>query len=563
MTDEQRQATSAPAAAHGTVVPDGSAAPVPPAGRHCVLWLGGELPADLLAIVALRRWRLRPVSTEDLASGTPLLEARALLIEVSGTHVETDDSDALVAVTTPLIDAALTNGVPVALVPSGNGASMTPAALERVQRFCRVVEPLTRPNDTRVTYWLHEWGNIAAWVDGHQPGPAASSVLQLDGDLPTEHEPEAEPLLRRAFHDAERVTLTRIAGGKSGAAVWSAMPHASAGRGAPGGQHRASPFLIKYNSLAKTRTEQSRYAEYADERVSFRLRPPIHRARCVEGRADGLLVFDFIERAVPFSAALTTYAPGQLIGSLFGHTLAGCLRYARDVTDRLEPAFRRVKVLNWSEALDEAVAVARASDAALPEAAALRGIIESLPPVAHRVATAHGDLHTGNLLVAAGSSDVLLIDFGSIEFGMPVATDPACLEVSLTFAAKDVRGELGGRIAPAADVAWLGEAYRYPLEPFAVPERYGREAWVADAVRAIRGVVRQLEPAAAPFAVATASYLIRYASYPDNGSTADRALAYGLAARLILAVRAEAGITAEQGCEQDRPGMVGEPTAAA
>jgi hypothetical protein len=140
---------------------------------------------------------------------------------------------------------------------------------------------------------------------------------------------------------------------------------------------------------------------------------------------------------------------------------------------------------------------------------------------------------------------VLLIDFGSIEFGMPVATDPACLEVSITFAPEEARRELGGRTAPSADAEWLRGAYRFPLDPFAVPHRYGKESWVAEAVRAIRGVARQLESSTAPFAIATASYLIRFASYCENGSAADRALAYELAARLVLAVGAHAGADTE------------------
>lgn len=541
-------------AARDVVTPDRSRISAVPVDRRCVLWLGGEPHADVLAAVAGRRWHLRPVSTEELAGGAPFSTACGLVIEVSDAVIDADDPDILAAAVSPVIGAALTNGVPVAFVPAESDA---PLSAERVRRFCHVVEPLTQTSDTRVTRRTREWASIAAWIEANPPGPVASAVLQLDGDVPTEHEPEAEWLLRRTFHDAERVTLTRIAGGKSGAAVWSATPHAS------DAQHRASPFLVKYNSLAKTRVEQSQYAQYANERVSFRLRPPIHRTRCVEGRADGLLVFDFIERAVPFRAALTTYAPGQLVGSLFGHTLAGCLRTARDLTAQLEPAFRRIKVLNWSEALNEVATLACTSDVTLPDAAEFRAIIESLPPMVHRVAIAHGDLHTGNLFVAAGSSDVLLVDFGSIGYDMPVVTDPACLEVSLTFAPKEIRSELGGRTAPAADADWLREAYRYPLEPFAVPDRYGRESWVADAVRAIRGVVRQLEPATAPFAVATASYMIRYASYPDNGSVADRALAYELAAKLVLAAKVEAGAGTDQERDQNRPKMLGASTAAA
>lgn len=526
--------------ADAPVVPmAGLGASVVSATRRCVLWLGGEPAADLHAAIGGRGWRLRPVTPDALTADGLLREARALVVEASDAAVEAGDSRAFAAFVVPLVDQALFSGVPVIMVPADGDASIT-LDPERVKRFCDVVAPATG-GDLRVTYCMREWGRVAAWIAEREPGPVASSMLQLDGDLPTDQEAEATALLRRAFHDAERVTLTRLAGGKSGAAVWSATPHPIAGADA---QHRASPFLVKYAVLAKTRHELSRYAQYADERVSFRLRPPLHRARCVEGKDNGLLVFDFIERAVPFRAALTTYAPAQLIGSLFGHTLDGCLRYSHEVTEPLAPAFERIKVLNWSEDLTSAVTAACTRHSDLPDAAALRAVVESLRPIRHRVATAHGDLHTGNLLVAAGSSDVLLIDFGSIEFGMPVVTDAACLEVSITFAPEEARAELTGRTAPTADAAWLRLAYQYPLEPFAVPQRYGRGAWVADAVRAIRGVVRQHEPSTATFAVAVASYLIRYASYADNGVLEDRALAYEIASRLVLAVRTELDATA-------------------
>jgi hypothetical protein len=112
-------------------------------------------------------------------------------------------------------------------------------------------------------------------------------------------------------------------------------------------------------------------------------------------------------------------------------------------------------------------------------------------------------------------------------------TDPACLEVSITFAPVEAQDEHSGRGTPATDAEWLRAAYRYPLEPFAVPPKFGREAWVADAVRAVRGAARQLESSAVAYAIAVASYLIRYASYEDSGTLIDRALAYELAANLI------------------------------
>lgn len=221
--------------------------------RRSVHWLGGEPAADLHAVIGGRGWRLSSVTPDALTMGGSLREARALIVEVSDVVVEAGDPGAFAASVGPLIDAALSNGVPVAIVPTDGDVSITPDP-ERVKRFCDVVAPATG-GDPRVTYCMREWGRVAAWIARHEPGPVASGALQLDGDLPLDQEAEATTLLRRAFHDAERVTLTRLAGGKSGAAVWSAMPHPVAGADA---HHRASPFLVKYGALRKTRLELSR-----------------------------------------------------------------------------------------------------------------------------------------------------------------------------------------------------------------------------------------------------------------------------------------------------------------
>lgn len=487
-----------------------------PGPRSLVLWCGNTPPVGTTH--ALTGRGLQPCETAMTPAAIALnaARARAVIIEVPPELLDARDW------ASPVIEEALAHGLAVVLT------DRSAIETESAHRFSKAVEGLVKHDALRVISMLPFWDEIANWIGRHNAGPPPSVTIRLDGDVPTE--PDAVLLLRRAFHDMSAVTLARLVGGKSGAGVWSATPSES------DAATRAAPFLVKYNELRKTRGEKSRYSQYANERVSFRLRPPLQADRCVEAQTRGLLVFDFIERAIPFRTALLTYAPAQIIGSLFGHTLAGCLRSAVEVAGHPAAAFARINVLKWSVALDGAAEHARTSRPELPVAVALRAAVEALPAMPHRVATAHGDLHTGNLLVAAGSSDVLLIDFGSIEFGMPVATDPACLEVSVTFAPRDIAPELGDRSAPAADEAWLRAAYRFPLEPFTVPLRHGKDAWLSDAVRAIRAEDRKLEADPVPYAVAVASYLIRFAAYASNGTDADRGLAYELACNLFASV---------------------------
>lgn len=492
--------------------------------RRLVLWCG-QANIDLVGALGVRRHRVSEVRLDLGAVSAHVAEARAIVIEVP------DIVEDATAWAGPVVELALMHGLAVALCMASHHQNEEPSEVpaDRVARFTRAVAGLRSRGDQRVRIELGRWSDLAEWIaTRHQAGPAANTQLELHGDLPTD--PAAVTLLQRACADLHAVTLTQINGGKSGAGVWLVEP---SGRDAV---RRALPFLMKYNTLDKTRAERSAYQLYADGRIPFNLRPPLHTSRCVEGASHGLLVFDFLERAVPFASALTAYTPGQLVGSLFGHTLAGCLRSVTETINLLTEPFESLKVLHWSAALREAADHARAAHDTLPDVDQLRTMLRSLPAVSHRVATAHGDLHTGNLFVGAGSSDVYLIDFGSIAYGMPVGTDAACLEVSVAFAPADVRGSLA-RGAPAADEVWLRAAYQFPLEPFAVPARAGRDRWLADTLRATRAADRQFETNPVPYAFAVASYLVRFASYADNGSVEDRALAYELACGLFCAVQ--------------------------
>jgi len=488
--------------------------------RNHVLWVGRPVPRRFTGELMNRGFDVLTITLDADAVSAAAPTARALVLEVSE---EVTDAGLWAGA---ILDTALAHGLAVGFVLP----TLTDDDIVHERRMQDALYSATSSvvstHVGRVRAFFWDWVRLAEWImDKHRPGPGASSTLRLEGLVPTD--PVVETLLRRAFHDLIGVRLEALPGGKSGAGVWIARPSVA------DHARRTPPFLVKWNTLQKTREEQSCYSLYAQNAVSFRLRPPLHPSRCVESATHGLLVFDFIERAIPFRSALRAYPAGQLVGSLFDHTLSGCLGCASDTRAPLAAPFERIKVLHWSDGLRVAAAVARERNEDLPDVDELRNQLTMLPPVQYRMATSHGDLHSGNLLVAAGSSDVLLIDFGSIAYGMPVVTDPACLEVSITFAPADAAPELGRSTSPAADAEWLRAAYQFPLEPFTVPRRDDHEGWLADAVRAVRSAARQHEASPVPYAIAVASYLVRYASYDDNGSIEDRSLAYELACGLV------------------------------
>jgi hypothetical protein len=62
----------------------------------------------------------------------------------------------------------------------------------------------------------------------------------------------------------------------------------------------------------------------------------------------------------------------------------------------------------------------------------------------------------------------------------------------------------------------------------------GRDrAALADALRAIRSAARERDDSRPAYAVAVASYLLRYASFDDHGELKERALAYEIAWSLV------------------------------
>ena len=482
--------------------------------RRDVLWIGGSVPPPLRAALLAAHELIR-ISPDAAQVNETAPYACALIIESRA-----DMKDLEWAM--PALDAAIDHGVRVILstpAMSPDGDELDIKARENCFR-------LRQSLGTRAVLTLYnDWHRYADNIGYHAPSAGCNYALQITGDLP--HEAGAQILIRRAFHDFQGIALEQLPGGHSGAAVWIVRP-SSADRA-----KRATPFLVKWNSLTKVSEEKSNVTQYARGRVSFRLTPPLHEARCVEGVATGLLVFDFIERAISFDEAIRSYPAGQLIGSLFDHTLAGCLGPATDAVASLIEPFERYNILRWSD-LNDVADVAAKEDADIPSVNALRKRLASIGPVPHRSATVHGDMHRDNLLIAAGSSDVLLIDFGKIMYNMPAVSDAACLEVSLALPSLVGRARLA-RTAPRADIDWLRQAYAFPLDPHSVPARDDRERWLPAALRALRAAARQHDPSPIAYGVAVLSYMLRYASYSSNGTLDDRAIAYALAARLASA----------------------------
>ena len=68
-------------------------------------------------------------------------------------------------------------------------------------------------------------------------------------------------------------------------------------------------------------------------------------------------------------------------------------------------------------------------------------------------------------------------------------------------------------------------------------------------MRAIRVQAQVIDPNPAAYAIAIVSYLVRFASFDNDASVEERALAYELACRLVAAVERDLG-----GARRERQG---------
>jgi hypothetical protein len=354
---------------------------------------------------------------------------------------------------------------------------------------------------------INELWRAAEHVSKYRIGPSAGKVqiepttLELDDD--------DSLLLRRAFHDCERIYLEPIGGGKASMSVFRIHAWMKQSEVGP----LPLPFFAKIATPRDVDAEKENYRTYAEHYIPFNLRPNIDRHRCVSTRSKAALVGNFVDDAVPIREALRS---GHGIGSLFSlfeTTLRGF---------RLQPfasswgmtkegldgfVSGRIKL---EDLLQKPKVIERAHEfglATTPEALHAK-ISSAAKALSHYTGPYHGDLHSGNVMVRGG--DAILIDFGSTGHG-PLTADPATLEASLMFATESWETE-------AVFTEWrvfIDEIYGSEITTLHPPALFetkpGRFSWLRRSLRELRHVLLACEGSGEEAKVVLASYLMRYA----------------------------------------------------
>lgn len=292
---------------------------------------------------------------------------------------------------------------------------------------------------------------------------------------------------------------------------------------------RRQPFVAKIAKSWRIRLEREKHGKYVANQLPFRNRPNISNQRTILTTNKGILVEDFVDRAILLKDVIKTGNAGLLVASLFDVTLRSWrLAPIRELGLPFNNFFRR----NAADKLSLAPAAKDAKEkfAAVMEVEALFQILQRLPEQYLEFCNVHGDLHTRNIFVVAGTTDLILLDFFRVDAG-PTAIDPASLEVDLAL-------NLG------YEIPWetIEPYFAYPVPRVDATFHDPRHVWFWEAIRAIRLYGCAKFPQTDEYAFALISYFLQFATFKDVGKEDARAKAYYLAQDLAKKVAADKGV---------------------
>jgi hypothetical protein len=335
-----------------------------------------------------------------------LANSRALVLSISAGHL--DD------VRTSLIADAFAHGLLVfVLAPLGD------------------IPPLRRQLDAlpfgkRVKLWTDRGASrIPELAARRDPGPMFSPNVKLSGC--SNCSPEDIVLLRRAFSDSGEVTFTPMTEG--GAAVYQAYARLTDSRAGP----YPLPFFVKLDRYTKILRELENYKVCTTHFIPFFARPNLDPMRCLLGAERGVIIGNFVEHSDSLAERVLRGTAQTAINSLFEDALRGwrTQAYFQDSGVRDVPLVAGGVLQPFSEeARRQANAYARdaAAFGATLTATEIAKALDEMPPLRHRRALCHGDLHGENVRVRGGLA--ILIDFAAVDEG-PLVNDPAALETAL------------------------------------------------------------------------------------------------------------------------------------
>jgi hypothetical protein len=377
------------------------------------------------------------------------------------------------------------------------GILVNATEVERVQKVLVEVGVRGRSRVRPVT----ELGHMAEFAR-RDPGPPVGDVRIFPKHA---IKPEVKHLLKRSFHDCDRIFLESLSGGRAALNVFSV--HAWLRKSVVG--PRPLPFFIKIATTRDISEERANYRDYADLFIPFHLRPNVVPERCVRGESLSSIVGNFVDESRPLREVLRTGQTPGIIFSLFENTLKGFRAQPSadsfEITEGNLSDFVKARADAPSVAAD-VIALARSMGLEKSPVEIEATLIEKTKNVKRPFRAYHGDLHPGNVM--ARGRDAIVIDFSAVRQG-PITADPATLEVGLVFGTDD-------RDRPKDFEEWkalVDEIYSgVPIHKPPLPEQNpGSFSWLRRAVREIRHVLLGCDCEQCEAEAVLATLLLRFA----------------------------------------------------
>ena len=335
-------------------------------------------------------------------------------------------------------------------------------------------------------------------------GPKPESGLKLIA--------EDEVLLRRAFWDCDIVRLKEQKEGRSAARVFRV--HARRENQQPPGY--LLPFLVKIDVKKEIEKEVANYNRFVDGHIPFTQRPNLNPQRTVSGPTRAVMVSDFVDEAQSLVEVCRRPEARGVLYSLFDDALRSWRRDAfvgssspptLPITTYLEEAVKQKEIR-------PAVIREAKSFGCKAQPSDLLARLHAVSAHPYRIATIHGDLHPGNVMVRR--QEAILIDFASVWESRPIIADLACLEVAACFTiAPEGTTKNAKEVIRLAFSKWKSElkalfacSCLQQVPPLQEP---GPNDWLWNLCRQTRSMAAQAQASNAAYACALVIYLMRRA----------------------------------------------------
>lgn len=450
--------------------------------RKLVLFFS-EIPPELEAILVAAGFLPRRITEAKLGQYAPEALALVLLFEqLLSFRAEFRRTN----------DLAWRHGLLLLIVDETKDPGSAVQVWEHIKLKDREAHPGT-PIAVEFPNWPRVAMQIAAFAGKVGPGQNPNLIVE-----PTSIPPDHQFLLRRSFGKFTKIRVQNLDGGASGASVYRVTAFEAAGAEHP------IPFLAKIGATIDLEFEHVHFRNEVRDFIPFNLRPSIISPLSCYGPETGILVEDFVERAIPFREALRVGDPSLLVTSLFQGTLRGWRRTSTKQLFSTKEVFRtprgtKKEIVRNNERFTDACKTASSHFAKKYDPTDVIARFDPLQVENAEFCTIHGDLHSRNVFVAAGSASCLIIDYANVSDG-PACLDPACLEVDL----------LLDTVRPEPRRHFLKRAYAWPLKPLSAEDRLHCDPWVWEAIRALR-IEAGVTSDPRPYVLSLIGYFLRFA----------------------------------------------------